>query len=74
MASRAGSSMATDPHDLENSAQWRLRAEEMRTVADEMTDPTNQATARRLADDYDRLAEHAERHQRKNAAKQTTAK
>jgi hypothetical protein len=61
--------MATDPRDLKNSTQWRFRAEEMRTVADGMVDATNQAAARRLADDYDRMAKHAERHQRKNAAK-----
>lgn len=55
--------MSDDPHDLENSKQWRLRAEEMRTVAEGMADATNRATAFRLAKDYDRLAEHAERHQ-----------
>jgi hypothetical protein len=64
----------TDPRDLENVTQWRLRAEEMRAVADEMTDPINQAMARQLADDYDRLAEHAERRQRQNAARQDTTK
>lgn len=55
--------MSHDPRDLENSKQWRMRAEEMRTVAEGMADPTNRATALRLAEAYDRLAEHAERHQ-----------
>jgi hypothetical protein len=46
----------------------------MRAAADSMITAVNQATARRLADDYDRMAEHAERHERQNAARPTNAK
>ena len=41
-------------------AQWRFRAEEARTVADQMTDEEARAIIRRIANDYDRLAKLAE--------------
>jgi len=41
-------------------AQWRFRAEEARTVADEMTHEEARAIVRRIANDYDRLAKLAE--------------
>jgi len=40
---------------------WRLRAEETRTVADQMTDEEARTVMRRIALDYDRLAKLAER-------------
>jgi hypothetical protein len=39
---------------------WRFRAEETRTVADQMTHEGARAIMRRIANDYDRLAKLAE--------------
>ena len=39
---------------------WRFRAEEARTVADEMTHEESRTIMRRIANDYDRLARLAE--------------
>jgi len=39
---------------------WRLRAEEARTVADQMTHEEARTIMRRIANDYDRLAKVAE--------------
>ena len=41
-------------------AQWRFRAEEARTVADQMTHEEARTIIRRIANDYDRLAKLAE--------------
>jgi multidrug resistance efflux pump len=41
-------------------AQWRFRAEEARTVADQMTHEEARTIMRRIANDYDRLARLAE--------------
>ena len=41
-------------------AQWRFRAEEARTVADQMTHEQARTIMRRIANDYDRLAKVAE--------------
>ena len=54
-------------------AQWRFRAEEARTVADQMTHEEARTVMRRIANDYDRLAKVAEeqladqRHRKKDA-------
>ena len=40
--------------------QWRFRAEEARTVADQMTHEQAREIMRRIANDYDRLAKLAE--------------
>ena len=39
---------------------WRFRAEETRTVADQMTHEDARTIMRRIANDYDRLAKVAE--------------
>ena len=39
---------------------WRFRAEEARTVADQMTHEAARTIMRRIANDYDRLAKVAE--------------
>jgi hypothetical protein len=39
---------------------WRFRAEETRTVADQMTHEESRTIMRRIANDYDRLAKVAE--------------
>ena len=40
---------------------WRFRAEEARTVADQMTHEEARTIVRRIANDYDRLAKLAEK-------------
>jgi len=40
--------------------RWRIRAEEARTVADQMTHEEARTIMRRIANDYDRLAKVAE--------------
>jgi hypothetical protein len=39
---------------------WRFRAEEARTIADQMTHEESRTIMRRIAMDYDRLAKLAE--------------
>ena len=45
---------------FKGAAHWRMRAEEMRTIADETRDATARAMMLRIAADYDRLAKHAD--------------
>jgi hypothetical protein len=45
---------------LERAAHWRQRAEEYRTVADNMKGDAAKATYLRMAESYEALAAHAE--------------
>ncbi len=46
--------------NLDDARRRRLKAEEYRTIADQMTNLAAQATLRRLAQTYDRIAERCE--------------
>ena len=45
---------------IDSGTHWRMRAEEMRTIAEDTRDPVPRAMMLRIAADYDRLAGHAE--------------
>jgi hypothetical protein len=45
---------------LNDARRWRMRAEELRVIADNCKTPAARATLRRLAEDYELLAERAE--------------
>jgi hypothetical protein len=46
---------------LTEAERWRKRAEEMRTIGDTAIDPENRRQLLNAAEDYDRLAEQAEK-------------
>jgi hypothetical protein len=46
---------------VDDPAHWRDRAEEARSHAEQMGDETSRQTMLQIADDYERLAKHAER-------------
>jgi hypothetical protein len=46
---------------LEDPDHWRQGAEETRTLADQLTDPEAKAAMLRIAADYDRLGEQAQK-------------
>ena len=48
------------PELFDDPAHWRARAEEARTLADQMHDDKSRKTMLRIAADYERLAKHAD--------------
>ena len=46
--------------DLKSATHWRLRGEEVRTLADDAHDPYTKAVLLRIAEDYDRLAKQVD--------------
>jgi len=48
---------------LQNPEFWRFRAEEVRTLADEMKHAETKAIMARIAEDYERIAKIVERQQ-----------
>ena len=44
---------------LDDPEHWRSRAEEARTVAEQLADPEAKRTMLRIATDYEKLAQHA---------------
>jgi hypothetical protein len=51
---------AIDKLSLDDVKRWRIAADTMRALADELSDKMSQETARRIADDYDLLAARVE--------------
>jgi len=47
-------------HTRDDIERWRRRAEELRVMADQFGIPSAQETLRRLASDYEQLADDAE--------------
>ena len=55
---------------VDNPAHWIMRAEEARTIADEITDPESKKIMMNIAESYERLAVHAQRRLGKSADQQ----
>jgi len=52
----------TAPHAiLDDPKHWLERAEEARSLADQLSDPESRRMMLRIAEDYERLANHARR-------------
>jgi hypothetical protein len=53
---------------LDNPEHWQERAEEARSIAQQLSDPDSKRMMLRIAQDYDRLAAHARRRMKGSAA------
>ena len=49
-----------ETHILDDPQHWRDRAEEVRSLADQMSDPQTRRMLESVADDYETLAKGAE--------------
>ena len=47
-------------HILDDPQHWRDRAEEIRSLAEQMSDPETKRIMKGIADDYEKLAKRAE--------------
>jgi hypothetical protein len=45
---------------FDDPTRWRERAEEARTIAEQLNEPESSRMLLRIAEDYERLAKHAE--------------
>jgi hypothetical protein len=53
---------------LDNPEHWQERAEEARSIAEQMSDPDSKQMMLRIAEDYERLAVHARRRMKGSGA------
>ena len=54
------------PYSLfDDPARWRERAEEARSIAEQLNEPESSRMLLRIAEDYERLAKHADRRAQK---------
>jgi hypothetical protein len=52
---------------LDRPEHWRRRAEQARTIAEQLSDPESKRTMLRIAEDYERLAEQAKMRARRQS-------